>query len=393
MEVHPVSRSFRSVCVLTCCGVFLVSMLCSTYSSEVKITDDLANDLISCVEQQKQAAENTPWLCSASLSEMYSFLHASFFPHWNAIYSSHGLPSVVWCALYQMRTPISTFVWDTFVCPQDSGSPVPFLKMPASACQSIAAPPSDVLPLHPNDMYPAGFDAHALGLFLGNLMAEGRESENRIFQLFPEDVCGYDYGPLHQHFNYRGVVYNTYSPRCPHNIAIHTMLATLVKRSPNPVTLNVSRLLRLHLAPHGFGHGLFPRLSLPEAIQVCSKRGFNLNDKVQCTTGVFHSVGNWLRPNTGLEQLDTILPCTTPGDEISIMRFCAANGYEIPSFKQNYTFGEACAFDYYHAFGTFKEWARRCSAPIAHQQADIWQCATTNIRAQNSKADAATFVP
>jgi len=318
----------------------------------------LVDDLIQCIEQQEIALSNPAWVCTASLSEMYAFVHAALSPHWDAIYQKHGLASAFWCALYQMRSPIATFIWDTFVCPLRNGGLVPFLLMPTGACERTALPPSDILPRHPGSMYPAGFDAHAFGIFFGNLLVDGREPESSVFKLFPEDICGYAYGPQRQNFTHGGVKYAAYSPKCPHNIAIHSLIATIVKRSPDPVHLNVSRLLGLHLAPHGFGHGLFPRFSVRHAMQICRERESSV-----CTGGVSHSIGNWLRPKTGLQQLDAILPCIVvsgSGDELSLLRLDAAHGYFIPSFKQNATFGQLCNFNYYRAFSTYDEWARQC---------------------------------
>jgi len=337
-------------------GILTVVRISDTDQASQK----LFNNMRECIDGISAIGEPA-WQCSASTAEMYVFLRTFMRPHWERVYAKHGLPSVFWCALYQVRSPIATLMWETFVCPLLHSPPlqrshIPFLEMPSDVCQRIAPPPSDILPRVPGNMYPAGFDAHPFGLFLGDLLVDDREPESRILQLFPEGVCGYAFGPSTQPFTYRGISYADYSPKCPHNMAIHSMVSTIVKRSPDPARLNLSHALRLHLAPHGFGHGLFPRFSLRRALQICEERGID-----RCDGGVFHSVGNWLRPSTGLQQLDTILPCNaTSGDELYSLRLNAAGGYRISSSKQNATFGVRCNFDYYHAFNTFIEWARQC---------------------------------
>jgi len=316
---------------------------------------DIVDDLQVCIVRASAAIQQLPsWECDSSTSEMYDTLHEAMEPAWYQMYERHGLSGAFWCALYEVRTPIATFIWEKHVCPSSvvlrEQASIPSLLMPMTACQrKLEPPPTKILPAA--EMYPAGFDLHAFGIFFGHLVHYGYEPLDSILRLFPDSVCGRSYNSSREVFAFRGVTYHGYSSDCSHNLAVHSTIGTLVKLSPEPVKMNLTLVLGLHLAEHGVGHGLFPRFSFLRALQICEER-----NSFSCKGGVTHSVGNWLMPQTGVRQLETLIP---PCSSTFELRQAAARGYGIESFKQSATFGLFCSYDYFDAWMSFLAWAKQ----------------------------------
>jgi len=306
---------------------------------------------------QADAINSDQWQCNASTAEMYDNLLAAMQPFWTKMYERQGVPGAFWCALYQVRTPIATFIWDKFVCPTSAqSSPIPFVSMPSSTCKRLrkfmSLPPSELLPIWHigsiNRMFPAAFDFHPFGLFIGKLLVQRKEGIERIMQLFPIQLCGEAAYRRHT-FSFQGETYGFYAVDCPHNIAIHSMMAQLVSQSPEPLRMPITPLFDLKLAWHGFGHGLIPRYLLRDAVQICQERGSD-----ECEAGVAHSFGNRLRPRTGLRQFQAWVPWCANERSLCIR---AARGYILSANKQNATFGRTCGFDYFRPLSSLIDWA------------------------------------